>query len=189
MVTDNFNRADGGLGANWTTNALYGAPQIVSNQLSNDAGTKGAYYTGVAFANDHYAQAKLVANLVGVSVRVVNTGGESNFYNFDANSGSGAIRIFKYKNNVGATVLTSDTITVNANDVLYLEAVGSALTAKINGSTVLTTSDSEFTTGSPGIFLGNTGADVLDDFEGGDTGGGATTAIPVFMNQYRQRVT
>ena len=60
-VSDNFDRADGGLGSNWTTVAGTAAPQIVSNTAR--AGTastlNSAYWSASTFGNDQFAQASL----------------------------------------------------------------------------------------------------------------------------------
>src|SRR5579863_1167033 len=63
-VSDNFNRANGGLGSNWTTMTGTNAPQISSNLLQpGTANTvNAAFWTANSFANDQYVQAKMPAS-------------------------------------------------------------------------------------------------------------------------------
>src|SRR5215831_9177895 len=81
-VSDNFNRADGGLGSNWTTVAGTSAPKIVSNTLR--AGTPGAlnsaYWSASTFGADQFAQASLPGSSgtqygPGIAVRLSSTKG------------------------------------------------------------------------------------------------------------------
>ena len=57
--SDNFDRADGGLGSNWTAVTGTAAPKIVSSNLR--AGTGGAvnsaYWSASTFGSDQFAQA------------------------------------------------------------------------------------------------------------------------------------
>ncbi len=60
-VSDNFNRANGGLGSNWTTVAGTTAPKIANNTLQ--PGTAGAlnsaYWSASTFSGDQFAQTNL----------------------------------------------------------------------------------------------------------------------------------
>ena len=81
-VSDDFNRADGGLGPNWTTVAGAAAPQVVSNNLR--VGTSGtlnsAYWSAATFGGDQFAQASLPNSPgsqygPGIAVRLSSTKG------------------------------------------------------------------------------------------------------------------
>ena len=58
-VSDNFNRANGGLGSNWTTVSGTTAPQIVNNTAQpGSAGTlNSAYWSANTFGSNQYAAA------------------------------------------------------------------------------------------------------------------------------------
>lgn len=177
LATDDFNRADGAVGANWTTNALYSAMQITSNKCGRtDAhgdGIVGGYYTAISWPNDHYSQCKITASgtRVNVGVRVVNNSGEFDGYVFEVKfTGTATRSILKYTHGVGYTSLTSGSVAVSLNDVLYLEVQGTNLVAKVNGTTVLSVSDSSFSSGNAGIprIGAEDTVESVDDWAGGD---------------------
>lgn len=176
LASDNFNRANGGLGANWTTIASMGAPQIVSNLIQTTSGRDGAYYSAITWPNDQYAQVTLIRYRNWAMVRVANVAGEYNGYMFLVSTSdiTTAISIEKYLNNSGFTTLSSGTRTNSANDLIYLEIQGSTLIAKINAVQVLTGSDSAFASGRAGLAVGNVDGDRVDDFVGGDFSSGDT---------------
>src|SRR5260370_17585831 len=59
--SDNFNRADGALGGNWTTVPGTAAPKIVSNTLrvGTASAVNSAYWSASTFSSDQFAQASL----------------------------------------------------------------------------------------------------------------------------------
>ena len=181
VFQDNFNRADGAIGSNYTAIASTGgtALSIVSNVVessSTSGHNGGVYYNGASVADDQYSQLKLVRYTARVFVRVTNTGGEYNGYFFEVSTIFNTINIYRYTNNVGQVSLASGTNSTVANDVVYLEIQGSSLVAKINGTTVLTATDSNFASGQPGFYIADSGGDRIDDFEVGDFSSAALTA-------------
>jgi hypothetical protein len=72
-VFDDFNRADGGLGANWTTITGTGAPQIVGNLVQPVAvgGATGSQslYTAITWPNTQYARCRVRYSWVGALYR------------------------------------------------------------------------------------------------------------------------
>lgn len=91
-VSDNFNRADGGLGANWTTVTGLLAPTISTNQISKvGLGASGARWSADPFSENQYSEALVVGtssdpggsgNVVtvsGVACRM-DTGSANTFY-------------------------------------------------------------------------------------------------------------
>ena len=191
LVTDDFNRADGGLGANWTTIAANEAPQIRSNlveDLTANVTGAGALYTAITWPSDQYASFTIVS-LVTSSTREVNIWlraltTEATGYAFTVNGPLGStarLRIRRINN--GTPTSLGDTgaaATVAANDVLRAEVIGSGASTTvnlyINGIIQLTNTDgTPINSGSAGISLfapsGGTTADAqLDNFEGGDFG-------------------
>lgn len=178
MATDNFT------GSNGTELTTYSGSWATANALSSDfiidtnalrtpfsrSSTLTAYYQGT-FADDQYAQGTLVQigsdnMFMGVAVRVSALG---NAYTFYADTNSWVLAKL-----VGGsyTELDLDFVTINTNDVLYIEASGTTVTAKINGVTVSTVTDSSITSGNPGV-TGNGSASsgtytLLDNWTGAD---------------------
>ena len=65
--------------------------------------------------------------------------------------------------------------------MLYLEAQGTSLVLKVNGSTVVSVTDSSISSGNAGLGGRNFASDSpkYDDWSGGDFGGGGGT--PLFL--------
>ena len=144
-ATDDFNRADGPLGANWET---FGdnPPTIVSNQFSSP-GFNGARYIGADFGNDHYSE--IIANKsthMAVAVRIQDV---DNYY-FNFLEGGLFKRVAGNGSFVGNFELFWD-----EGDTVRLEAIGDQITLYINGISRGTLTDGDLTTGRPGI-AGNT---------------------------------
>ena len=169
-VTDNFNRANGGLGANWTTDSGFAALTIVSNTCKGGGGgvhNVGFYTAGGTIAADQYAQIK-VMNTAGFIGPVLRGDGTNTFYVCYYNAGTATI--YKWITGNPTQIGSGSTITPAVNDVIYFEVVGSALTFKVNGTTVATATDSSITAaGYTGISIYDT-TGAVDDFEGGAVG-------------------
>lgn len=176
MATDDFNRADAGtLGANWTDQK--GSIDIVSNQAKTSADAEEyAFYSAETFPDDQYSQ--VVAAGVGASagmgpsVRASGTNPTANLYLLLWASSGGAQGLYK---NVGGSVSLLQSITgaLSANDVLYLQASGSTIRAKKNGTQLGTDqADGSLTSGSPGIYNNQNASiqAIFDDWQGGVLG-------------------
>src|SRR6201995_6072401 len=92
-VSDSFDRANGGLGSNWTTVAGTAAPQISGNTLH--AGTasslNSAYWSASTFGADQFAQGTLPGSSggnygPGLSVRLSSSKGYILWYGNSANT-------------------------------------------------------------------------------------------------------
>ncbi len=160
------------------TDALSGgACEIQSNQAQASAsGTIGAdWYTSETFDNNQYATATIKAVTsgvyIGVAVRCSGTDNAGNLtgYLFYSDSADGCYIDKIVSGSYVATIAGPGTVFA-ANDVVRLEINGSALTAKVNGTSRLTVTDTAITTGRPGIAAYGTGASTLDDWEGGNLG-------------------
>lgn len=172
---DNFNRANGGLGANWTTITGIVAPTITSNQvLGNTATTnQGAIYTATTFPNDQFSQATVPVggnNANGaytVDVRTSNaawSGYECQFYN-------GNFSLVRYDAGV-QNVLTTVAGSMASGDVLRITVVGTTLTCfQITAGVVTavsTTTDAMYASGYPGFHIyGNVSISALDNWSAG----------------------
>lgn len=171
MATDNFNRADGGLGANWTTLDGHGAPQISSQVVVWDgASDSGAFYSGASFADDQYSQVKVVAsaNYYGVLARANNTDSGYAYMWFCTFAAGDTYRVYKYVNGSWSQIGSDYTITppTAQNDTIKIEVSGTTITPYRNATAYTTQSDSAVSSGSSGLRLNVTAQ--IDDWEGGD---------------------
>ena len=170
-ISDNFNRANGGLGSNWTTVSGTTAPQIVNNTAQpGSAGTlNSAYWSANTFGSNQYAAASF-PNSSGtnygpaIAVRLSNSKGYFLWYGNSAST----VSIWRMDSSSSWTQLkASAQLTVAATDVWQLQAVGSTLTGYQNGQPVVTTTDTHYTTGGPGIWM-YYATNQITNWSGGD---------------------
>jgi len=170
-ISDNFNRANGGLGSNWTTVSGTTAPQIVNNTAQpGSAGTlNSAYWSANTFGSNQYAAASF-PNSSGtnygpaIAVRLSNSKGYFLWYGNSAST----VSIWRMDSSSSWTQLkTSAKLTIAATDVWQLQAVGSTLTGYQNGQPVVTTTDTHYTTGGPGIWM-YYATNQITNWSGGD---------------------
>ncbi|MEU5043163.1 hypothetical protein [Streptomyces griseorubiginosus] len=183
--TDDFNRANGAPGANWTD--ATGLWTIVSNQLSS--GTAGGTIiiraTGAMTTSDNSAQVTIAA-----------TGAVSHGVFCRANTGSGFTSGYLWRNdgtswnlfsNVGSsfTSLGSFAGAAVAGDVAKITAVGSTITGYVNGTARVTVTNTAVATGTGvGIRAESTNLLRFDDFTGADVSTGSATKTPSTISQY-----
>jgi hypothetical protein len=166
---DNATRANGAIGSNWTVeqNGL----NIASNQIQGTStGANSAFWAANAFSNSQFAQATITAlngttDFPGVSVLASGTGSSSTYYACLEDTTN--IYIQRVVNTT-ATNLTSASSTGAVGDLLRLEvAPGGALTCYKNGAVALTFTDTQITSGAPGISVtGN--VSTLKNWSGGN---------------------
>jgi len=215
-ITDDFNRASLGANWT-QTNAWNGSVTTNSSLYFTAAGSnRSARYTAATPSSDQWAQIRVQAPggnidtsyFCGVKVRSTGandagTDGRSHYgliWQADASDGSAKTTALWRMNSGTNTVLaTTKTLVIALNDTIELEVYGSnpvvlvpyrngaVITALCNvGSTYEDSSGSRISSGGGvGIFASVT---LLgDDLAAGDYSAAAGPAIPVFMNQYRQR--
>lgn len=166
---DSFNRADGGLGSNWTDQGADSALTIISNQVHSGGAYAFAFWNADTFAADQYSQCVCVTgnSFSGPSVRASGTGGSRSAYFLDSSVAGTTIR----KQVAAAETVLKTIANPAVNDVVRLEVSGSTLTIKYNGTTIDTTTDASLTSGSAGIVCYNGGtSERVDDWEGGNLG-------------------
>lgn len=199
-ATDDFNRANGNLGANWgdiDTGGGNGAPQISSNAATGQSGwsvgASAARYTATTIGADQYSQF-VIGGLAfngsdtgsGALVRSsADQDGAKDYYAvrvLDDGTTTRTILIGKYVNGTW-TQLTTTTQTIANGDTIRIEVQSTTLRAKINGTTIaaLTTTDSAHASGQPGI-VGTTST-TMDTWEAGDLGP-SITAQPQTQTVY-----
>lgn len=168
IASDDFNRADGGLGANWSNAPDEGqTPTIVSNQVtSSGAGDAAAYWSANTFHTDQYSQATMAVTdrYLGLIIRA---NGSDCVYGQQTPTADLVI----YWYNAGAYTQIGSTYTTTGwsnGDVAYLEADGPTYTLKQNGTSRVTgTNASAPKTGYPGLVV-NTTTERIDDWSGGN---------------------
>lgn len=171
-VTDDFNRANGGLGANWTTATGSNAPTISSNKVTTgDGGFNVAFYSGVTWTNDHYAQVVAAggSDFGGPTVRVTNN---SNYYQHLTRQEAGTWSVDKVV--AGAATTLASGSYAGGSATLKLTITGTAWQAFRNGSSVGSGTDAALASGKPGLRVRSA---TVDDFEAADNGA-ATVVSP-----------
>jgi len=152
---DNATRANGAIGSNWSVeqNGL----NVASNQIQGTTtSVNAAFWNAGSFSASQFAQATITAlngttDFPGVSVLASGTGASSTYYDCLENSTN--IYIQRVVNTT-ATNLTSTASTGAVGDLLRLEvAPGGALTCYKNGAVALTFTDTQITSGAPGLSI------------------------------------
>jgi hypothetical protein len=162
---DNFNRANGAIGGNWT--ATNGGFNVSGNTVVGTGGTNLAFWSANTFSNSQFAQVTVntlngATDFVGVDV-LLSAG--NNGYTCVENNAS--LLLQKLVAGTGTTLVSSATAGA-PGDVLRLEAApGGVLTCSRNGVTSITATDTTFTSGSPGIEQFGSAA-TMDNWSGGN---------------------
>jgi len=176
-VSDNFNRADGALGANWSASNAGSAPVIVSNQVK--AGVSATYveaaYTGSSLSGSDQSiqvtsQGTEATSVVNLLLRMSSLTSSRNGYIGQFNKIVGFYKIIRIDAGVETDLVTTAIGAITNGDALYFEAIGSALKLKQNSSTILTFTDAIYNTvGTPAVGIyANTDAVIVDDFTASD---------------------
>ena len=171
-VSDDFNRANGDVGGNWTDvmTGAPGRPTITSNQVgSGVSGTeKAATYTGASLDTANYDVTITynagTACVLNIMARFTGTGATRSGYLGQVNILAGTASIIRVDNG-SETVKTSGSHTASASNVYKFRVNGQSLTLYANGAVLMTSSDTTYSsTGAPGLgFYNNTSADDLYD--------------------------
>ena len=175
-ASDNFNRANGSLGANWTDMTVGGL--AISNDAvigTQAAGNSGDIYTGTAFGSDQSSQIQVTSTpigggqWIGPAVRAQN-GGQSLYVGiYWGNNGNPELELFKLLNG-GWTQLGSSFASgsLAAGTELTLSVTGSTLSFSENGVVEITATDTSLTGGAPAIMA--YGTSTAGDWVGGTNG-------------------
>lgn len=156
-VSDTFNRADGGLGANWTSQVQ--VPAIASNVAYGDAagGYTTAFYSALSFSNDQTAQVLInnSVNYCAPGCRMSALGGSANWYAHFSHA--------QLQKSVSGSVSTiASGWPISVGDTLKVGAVGTTITAYVNGASVGSITDSALASGAAGIGFYNSTAGADD---------------------------
>lgn len=172
LFTDDFNRADGGLGANWT--ALDSSFSISSNVVVPTATGSDAIQivNAVAWPNDQYAQIKVPtlavhANDIGIGL-ALRCADASNLYRITVNFSN--CQVAKVVSG-SFTALANLGAGFAVNDTLYAEVQGNTVKVFKNGVQFGgdVGGDAALAAGSAGLMYSSTAVEAqADDFVGGD---------------------
>lgn len=181
-LSDGFTRANGGLGANWTTSGGFAAPAIVGNAWT--AGTASSYaeamYTGSGLLGSAQSVSVTLqtresgASVFNLLLRISTTGTGANGYIGQVNDILSLFRIIRLDGG-SELVLNTAASTISGGDTYTFEARNNTLTLKRNGAAVVTHSDSSYSNiGFQGLGAYSTANTLaLDDWSASDlTGGG-----------------
>jgi hypothetical protein len=161
LATDNFHRADGALGANWSQDD-FGSPlpAVLSDMAVDEIGGSVGYYTGASPApNDQYAAITVghfdptgvTWDEAGVYIRT-SLSYSSYFSAYIAPSGDNTTCLVRV-DITGAEVWNGNIGVVNSGDVLLVAAIGTTLIVNYNGVTVFTIVNTTATAGDFGMVL------------------------------------
>jgi Tfp pilus assembly major pilin PilA len=165
--TDDFNRADGALGANWSVAA--GSAVVASNVMDITANSTTAVWATQTDNTEEYAQATLVSpgatQHQGVFVR--GDGTTQNMYYFRRTNAT-TCDIAKVVANTFTSIQTIAAATTNGS-VMRIEARGSTIRCLIDGIQVLEAIDTDLTTGRRvGVRNAVASTGGFDNFSAGD---------------------
>lgn len=171
LDTDSFGGTNGNTldtySANWTTDGAHlnactirgtpGAGGDISGGICVNA------RTGQTWTDDQWAELTVDGTNIGdtaweVCVRIQSDfrdrycAGQSNGY-----VGNNTYRIDKWNSATGRTNLATGTHTLTAGDIVNFQIVGGNLTLLVNSVSEATATDTDYTTGNPGMFLYNAG--------------------------------
>src|SRR5580658_535216 len=181
-ATDNFNRADGPLGPNWTDIADGGLAILSQAVVGTSAGVSGDIRAGEAYSSDHYSQVEVTSTQltgyqwIGPAVRLQN-GGQSGYVGiYYWNNGNPELMIF-LRGGGGWTQLGNaySCGALAAGTQLEMAATGSTISFLENGVARITATDTSFTGGAPGIISAGTGS--VGNWSGGDIAIGSAYSI------------
>jgi trimeric autotransporter adhesin len=163
FAVDNFTRADGPLGTNWsTTIESPSVPSITNQQVQSPwVYSTTLYYGGVNWPADQYAQVQVLQSNGGSSGPAVRMSSNAYYAGTVGSFGSGNADVYIILKSGGnrSIIASSNTATVMANDYLQLTVQGTAvtLTDVTQSETLLTVTDSTLMAGYPGICVGSGG--------------------------------
>jgi len=182
---DDFNRANGSLGPNWTADPAWGNGALIAdNQVASALANGGAFFWNArAFAADQFSQIRIsgaIGDWVGVSVR----GQASPAQGYWVAIKEDGAHLYSFVNGVFHE-LVHDVTGWTTDDTLRLEvrtvATSTArLTVSRNGIALFTHDDAShfIASGQPGIGLFASTAISLDDWRGGEATGAPAMVTP-----------
>jgi hypothetical protein len=175
-TADDFNRANGPLGANWT-DISDGGLAIASQAVTGTSASamSGDIRTGESYTSDRYSQMELTSTQltggqwIGPAVRVQNAGQAAYVGMYNWNSGSPNLMLFE--RNGGAWSQLGDTYNsgaLTAGTQIKIMAVGNTVALMVNGVERIAVAATDLSGGAPGIMANGTA--TADNWAGGSAG-------------------
>ena len=189
VATDDFNRANGSAGSNWSTQSSYTILTITSNKIQSVAGVDyaGTYNAANAGTDDMYAKIDVTVGTsngtedVIVACRLTNDGNETGYFGDDPSYASVIWTLSRATNSAFTTLATggAGASTVGTRS-LEIRAIGTTISLRVAGSQVASVTDSTHSGASKRfggchVYSDNTNDCSLDNFEMGNF---LTTAPP-----------
>ena len=182
-ASDNFNRANGGLGASWTATGDGG--MMISSQVAVGAaasGMSGDIWNAGSFGSDQFSQIEVTSaqlsggQWIAAMVRAQNNGQSAYAGLYFWNYGSPELMLFKRSAGTWAQLGSSVGVAaLPAGSQLQVKAVGSAISFLLNGVQKISVTDTSFTGGAPGMIV--YGTSQLDNWLGGGAAGSAAYSV------------
>ena len=169
-IADNFTRADStsSLGSTSTGSLAWTQWSGTWGISSNQAYLSAAGSTNYAVVNTGVANVTASVKVSGTGhAGIVVRGGAtiSDFFLVEVQTGASyAAKIYRVVGGSTTATTTGSTVSAVAGDTVSVEVTSTTITAKLNGSTIATVTDSTHNTNTrQGLYLGTTGG-RLDDF-------------------------
>jgi hypothetical protein len=181
-ASDDFNRADGSLGADWT-GIRNGGLSISSHAVMGRSGLAGDIWTAGTFTSDQYSQIEVTSKQltggqwIGAAVRVQNGGRDAYVGVYFWNGGKPELLLFSRSKGSWTPLASYSSGPLAAGTQLKLMVAGSTIVFLENGVQRLSVSDSSLSGGAPGIMIYGTGT-------AGDWSGGHVAGIVSFQVNY-----
>jgi hypothetical protein len=179
-ASDDFNRAAGSLGPDWT-GIRDGGLSIFSHAVTGRSGLAGDIWTAVPFTSDQYSQVQVTSKQltggqwIGAAVRVQNGGRNAYVGMYYWNAGRPELLLFKRSGGSWGELGGYSSGPLSAGTQLKLVAVGATIVFLENGVARVSVSDSGFSGGAPGIMIYGPG--TAGNWSGGDVSGAADFQI------------
>lgn len=183
LASDDFNRADGPIGSNWT-NMLGGAFNIDTGAAKfNSDQDCATYYNAVVWPDDQYSEITFKGTDtpdsadVGYGVLCRQSASAHTCYRA-VGSGTGW-DVAKFITGSYTSLASGGAVTFANGDTLRLEVVGTTWTLKKNGSVVATDTDASIASGNAGIAYSAPGVNntTIDSWAGGSVGGSGSINV------------
>jgi hypothetical protein len=196
--SDDFNRADGPLGANYTLMVTDGpSASVVSNraQKNSTAGSVRYHYTGLALSSSHAIELNAYGhqssgNYIGVYCSGTNSGADLSGYVFFVGNVNEWNLQSRNSAGVGTTIASGST-TLASGDLIRIERddTSNDIVAKLNGTTITTQNNSLYSGLYGGFELSAAGTVEIDNLVGADLGPTFTTQPASVFADAGQSVT
>jgi hypothetical protein len=182
-ASDDFNRSDGALGANWTA-ISDGAMSISGQQVIGTVGQNtGDIRTAETYPGDQYSQIQVTSTSlsggqwIAAAVRMQNGGQDAYAGLYYWNFGSPELMLFEREGGGWNQLGAYNSGVLSAGTLLRITVTGSTVSFQQNGVQRLSVTNADITGGAPGIMA--YGNSTADNWSGGSGAGGTTVSYSV----------